>query len=57
MIVSKYRLVKAVGVRSNGKELYEDISEESMRDWVVDIQQKNITLFIEGAINIQILRV
>lgn len=56
MIVSKYRLVKAVGVRSNGKELYGDISEESMRDWVVDIQQKNITLFIEGTMNIQILR-
>lgn len=56
MIVSKYRLVKAVGVRSNGKELYEDLNDEAVKDWVVDVQQKNITLYLEGAINMQILR-
>ncbi len=27
-----------------------------MWDWVVDIQQKNITLFIDGTINIQMPR-
>lgn len=56
MIVSKYRLIKAVAVRSNGKELYEDLNEESVKDWVVDVQQKNITLFLEGTMNMQILR-